>query len=359
MVEEVTPQEQSQRLISQQNQQLEVLKNVGTALCDLDNVEELMQRTAEQLFGTLGLEVVGLAIRRDRSGQRSQQLIHRGTMPYLLEPHRRLVDAIERELMPEVLQGGDVAFWPDLQGSGDWAGQALNAGLTSLAAAPMRGSADSQGIVWIARRGGERLERHHIYMLETLAPLIAARLQIAQLGERMNQLMQQLRSGVQAGTDQDIDLAQAVQEAVASRQGQDPMPQYSLCDDSLQVRTDRARLVAVLGNVIQNAQDATPDDGRVEVSLRAEGDAALIEISDNGSGMTAEFVRERLFRPFDTSKGTTGMGIGAFEAREFARQLGGDAEVESAPGEGTRFRLRLPVSLGQRDAPTLVAGGES
>ena len=58
--------------------------------------------------------------------------------------------------------------------------------------------------------------------------------------------------------------------------------------------------------------------------------------------MSPEFIRDRLFRPFDSTKGLTGMGIGAFESREFIRALGGDLLVRSAPGQGTLFRILLP-----------------
>ena len=58
--------------------------------------------------------------------------------------------------------------------------------------------------------------------------------------------------------------------------------------------------------------------------------------------MTQEFVRERLFRPFDSTKGSEGMGIGAYQAREFVRNLGGKVEIASEPGNGTSFTLILP-----------------
>jgi signal transduction histidine kinase len=60
--------------------------------------------------------------------------------------------------------------------------------------------------------------------------------------------------------------------------------------------------------------------------------------------MTPEFVRERLFRPFDSTKGSQSMGIGAYQAREYIRMLGGHLTVTSEVGGGTTFELRLPVS---------------
>ncbi len=71
---------------------------------------------------------------------------------------------------------------------------------------------------------------------------------------------------------------------------------------------------------------------------------AIIEVEDNGCGMDQHFIRERLFKPFDTTKGNAGMGIGVFEARQLVRGYGGQIEVESEPGKGTLFRLQLPLA---------------
>ena len=60
--------------------------------------------------------------------------------------------------------------------------------------------------------------------------------------------------------------------------------------------------------------------------------------------MTPEFISERLFRPFDSTKGSESMGIGAYQAREYVRMLRGQLDVRSAPGEGTTFTLRLPAA---------------
>jgi len=81
----------------------------------------------------------------------------------------------------------------------------------------------------------------------------------------------------------------------------------------------------------------------VQVRLKQEGIYAVIEVEDNGCGMEADFIRERLFRPFDTTKGNAGMGIGAYESREFVYSLGGQVDVNSRPGDGTLFRIALPL----------------
>ena len=108
---------------------------------------------------------------------------------------------------------------------------------------------------------------------------------------------------------------------------------------------ERGRLADVLGHIIQNAQEATSPDGRVEVVLQNGGAMAVIEVRDTGCGMDGDFIRNRLFRPFDSTKGRSGMGIGAYEAREFVRELGGQLEVRSESGIGTCFHIQLPLAM--------------
>jgi signal transduction histidine kinase len=73
----------------------------------------------------------------------------------------------------------------------------------------------------------------------------------------------------------------------------------------------------------------------------------MIAVCDTGKGMEPDFLRDRLFRPFDTTKGAAGMGIGAHQAREYVRSLGGHVDVQSSPGQGTRFAITLPALMGQ------------
>ncbi len=100
----------------------------------------------------------------------------------------------------------------------------------------------------------------------------------------------------------------------------------------------------VLTHVVRNAQDACSELGTVHVGLQRSDGVAIITVSDDGIGMSSDFVRDRLFRPFDSTKGSQGMGIGAYQAREFARGMGGDLVVESCQGEGTRVSISVPTS---------------
>ena len=79
---------------------------------------------------------------------------------------------------------------------------------------------------------------------------------------------------------------------------------------------------------------------------------ATISIADSGCGMTQVFVRDRLFRPFDSTKGTQGMGIGASQVRDYAKMMGGQINVSSEPGSGSCFEILLPLN---NDASERVA----
>jgi signal transduction histidine kinase len=97
-------------------------------------------------------------------------------------------------------------------------------------------------------------------------------------------------------------------------------------------------------NVVANAVQAMPDGGRLTVRTRAEGDEAVLEIEDTGTGIPDE-VRARIFEPFFTTK-ASGTGLGLAVVRRIVEGHGGTLEVRSRPGEGTVFGLRLPLGRG-------------
>lgn len=167
---------------------------------------------------------------------------------------------------------------------------------------------------------------------------------------KMNRLLTQLRSGtVTQGRLSQVNLEQLLAEVVAAHQQRRPAPSFTCQAPGLAMTVERDRLADILGHVIQNAQEATPEDGRVEVTLQNDGASAVIEVSDTGCGMDGDFIRNRLFRPFDSTKGRSGMGIGAYEVREFVRGLGGQLDVDSVPNVGTRFRIQLPLAAVQAE----------
>ena len=104
----------------------------------------------------------------------------------------------------------------------------------------------------------------------------------------------------------------------------------------MHVRAERERLTRAIGHLLQNALEATPPTGNVTLRACEESGQAIVEIIDTGMGMDDEFIRTRLFQPFDSTKGA-GMGIGAYECRETVRALGGTIEVKSTVGSGTHL----------------------
>ena len=159
---------------------------------------------------------------------------------------------------------------------------------------------------------------------------------------RMNKVLAQLRRGDTATHMQSVALADVLCEAAASKQAFKLRPQLDLPPADVRVRAERERLTRAVGHLLQNALEATPANGTVTLRGYRSADRAVIEIDDTGSGMDDTFVRTRLFQPFDSTKGA-GMGIGAYECRETVRALGGNIDVESSPGQGSRFRLTLPL----------------
>lgn len=160
---------------------------------------------------------------------------------------------------------------------------------------------------------------------------------------KMKRILAQLRDGgTIAGRCMPVEPAELLRAAIRNRSIVQPVPELAAAEEGIQVVADPDRLTAVLEHIIANAQEAAPH-GHVTARLWRAGEQAIVEVADDGCGMDEAFVRERLFRPFDTTKGSAGMGIGACESRELARSLGGDVEVRSEPGRGTVFRILLPA----------------
>ena len=127
--------------------------------------------------------------------------------------------------------------------------------------------------------------------------------------------------------------------------------------EPVEVSAERGSLEQVLLHLVQNAIDASPADAPVFVRVASEALHGVIEVTDSGTGMSPEFVRTRLFKPFDSTK-QGGFGIGAYEARELVRAMQGRLDVESREGLGTRFTVRLPRADAAQLIQHLAADGK-
>lgn len=159
---------------------------------------------------------------------------------------------------------------------------------------------------------------------------------------RMSRLLDQLRQGEAPDLARRLNLQDLCEEVAGQCAPRMPGVSVDIDTPELEIRASRERLATVLGHVVRNAQDAAGVDGSVSIRLIRQNDNAVIEVVDDGPGMDDRFIRERLFRPFVSTKGSKGMGIGAYQAREFVASAGGKVEVESEVGQGTVFRLVFP-----------------
>ena len=160
--------------------------------------------------------------------------------------------------------------------------------------------------------------------------------------EKMRQLMLQLREGEAAVAGRSgVDLVPIVRriEGVVSGRGRTLDVEII---DPVATRGHEGRIERVIGHVVQNALDATGEDDKVWLKLRRLGGQAQVEIGDTGTGMSQEYVRTALFKPFRSTK-EAGLGIGAYESYQYVRELGGSVAVDSEPGRGTVMTISLPL----------------
>jgi len=166
---------------------------------------------------------------------------------------------------------------------------------------------------------------------------------------RMNQLLLQLRAGTTpVEAPRPVALAALVERIGKLRASKQPELVVEAAQP-VQALGHEDRLERVIGHLVQNALEATPPDGRVALRVFEEGEYAVVEVADTGAGMSSEFVRERLFKPFQSTK-PTGMGIGAYESSQYVGELGGRILVDSRPDAGTRVKVYLPHVVARRDA---------
>ncbi len=151
-----------------------------------------------------------------------------------------------------------------------------------------------------------------------------------------------------------VDLNQVVSEAVEVTQfrwrdegatGGVPLEVVSRYGPLPYISGDPVELREALTNLILNAVDAMPTGGILSLASRVDGDRIEVTVADTGDGMDDE-VKQRLFEPFFTTKGARGMGLGLSMTFGIVSRHGGQIEVDSTPGKGTRIHLRFPVTGG-------------
>lgn len=109
------------------------------------------------------------------------------------------------------------------------------------------------------------------------------------------------------------------------------------------IRIDAVQIEQILMNLCINAQDAMPDGGTIRILTEEKDNLILLEISDNGSGMSSQII-PHIFEPFYSTKGDNGTGLGLSTVYGIVTSQQGTIDVSSKPGEGTSFSIRFPVS---------------
>lgn len=164
--------------------------------------------------------------------------------------------------------------------------------------------------------------------------------------ERMNRLLAQLRSGeTPVERPHLVELAPLVRR-VSKAYGNHGCALDVSVEPGVRALGHEDRLERVIGHLVQNAIEASQAQSTVRVNVHRDPDGrAAIEVADEGAGMSPQFIRDELFKPFRTTK-ASGMGIGAYESRQYVAEIGGQMTVDSAPGQGTRFVILLQGSPG-------------
>ncbi|HVF65621.1 MAG TPA: XrtA/PEP-CTERM system histidine kinase PrsK [Casimicrobiaceae bacterium] len=169
---------------------------------------------------------------------------------------------------------------------------------------------------------------------------------------RMNALMLQLRVGTTPVENaRPVQLASIVRRVCRAKGIADGVVKLDL-SDGIYAFGHEDRLEHVIGHLIQNAFDATTGGGVVSVAIGKDAAYAWVDVNDTGVGMSDAFQRERLFKPFETTK-ESGMGIGVYESQQYVQGVGGRIVVQSREGQGTAVRVMFPSAdeMGSPPAP--------
>jgi putative PEP-CTERM system histidine kinase len=167
---------------------------------------------------------------------------------------------------------------------------------------------------------------------------------IGETAERINQLISRLTALRRLELDlAEVDLNSLVDDAVKGLNGTANVKVVRDLRLQPKVRVDRDQFGSVINNLLQNARDAVGPEGEVRIQTTRDDEWAIVSVADNGCGMTPEFVRSSLFRPFQTTK-KKGLGIGMFQSKMIVEAHHGRILVKSEPTVGTTFRIMLPLN---------------
>ncbi|HRE31380.1 MAG TPA: ATP-binding protein, partial [Candidatus Berkiella sp.] len=177
--------------------------------------------------------------------------------------------------------------------------------------------------------------------------------------DKIDRLLLQMRDRGKLLDSQTIHIAQALQKVIQLTNHRHPIPRmdWQIASNDIQVLGNEEQFVNILCHLVENAQQATPEHGEVILSVMLNDGKLLIAIRDTGCGMEAEFLHGDLYKPFITTKGEKGMGIGVYEAKEYVNHVGGKLSVETEKNKGSTFTLEFPLVL--RNSPNVLQDVET
>ena len=167
---------------------------------------------------------------------------------------------------------------------------------------------------------------------------------IGETTNRINQIIEHLgtvRTKPELRSSE-IDLNAIVDQATQSLNGDPGIKVEKELRLVPKVIADPEQLKSVVMNLLLNARDAVRNEGRIHIKTIEQNGWALLSVADDGCGMTADFVRQSLYRPFKTTK-KKGLGIGMFQTKRIVEAHEGKIRVTSEIGKGTTFQILLPL----------------
>lgn len=160
---------------------------------------------------------------------------------------------------------------------------------------------------------------------------------------RLDKVIKQLKDKkVDSASHQLINVVECITQLAKNRFKQEENIDLELTQEVC-IRADEDRFSNVICHIVDNAIQASEPKDRVLIKVEVDYDRVMIAVQDNGKGMSEQFIKEKLFKPFETTKGNAGMGIGAYDAKVFTEALGGEVKVTSTVNKGTDFVLYIPI----------------
>jgi putative PEP-CTERM system histidine kinase len=194
-----------------------------------------------------------------------------------------------------------------------------------------------------AQKHGENPE----FIKDAFASLSSMQIRMEKM---LGQLTNKQRSEDEIKTTLTFDLAAFIKRSKSiltiEKFGIKPEVLFDDNNESAQLSLNIDKLTNVLRHLVDNALYACKNSvtKKVTIICNANKKNVIISIIDTGSGMSADFVKAKLFKPFETTKGNAGMGLGVYDAKNFIEQIGGEITVRSEVNKGTEIALIIPRS---------------